>query len=248
MLTSSLEDVVVRLEAIIDWAQYHQSRLGYFAALYRKMTIRVQEAVAAGRFDDNDRMIQIGVIFANRYIEAFDAYRLEHMPTQVWRLAFEAAQTWRPLVVQHLLLGMNAHINLDLGIAVARSVTPDVLPHVRDDFDKINDILANLIDQVQAELTEIWPLHGLLDWIGGRHDEVIINFSLTKARAQAWRIATRLAPLTEAEQDREIVALDQLTTALGRFIRHPGMITSAFLSVIRLGERGTTSEIIEILK
>jgi len=58
-------------------------------------------------------------------------------------------------VPQHLLLGMNAHINLDLGVAAARVCPADQLPNLKNDFDRINLILSDLIGAVQEELAEI---------------------------------------------------------------------------------------------
>jgi hypothetical protein len=248
MLVRTIDDVVPRLEEIIAWAQQTKSRLGYFAALYRKMTLQVRAGITAGSFDDSERMAHIGVVFANRYFLAVDHYRNGHRPTNAWLLSFAAAQRWWPIVLQHLLLGMNAHINLDLGIAIARSVPHTSLAQVQGDYNKINEILATLIDQVQAELTEIWPFYECLDWVTGRHDEVIINFSLRKARDQAWRVAERLASLPEAEQEREIVALDAAVEIIGHFVLHPGILTRALLTVVRVGERGAIPDIIDILK
>jgi hypothetical protein len=33
--------------------------------------------------------------------------------------AFEATRRWRPVMLQHLLLGNNAHINIDLGVTAS---------------------------------------------------------------------------------------------------------------------------------
>jgi len=40
-------------------------------------------------------------------------------PTESWVKAFDATEFWWLIVLQHLLMDMNAHINLDLGIAAA---------------------------------------------------------------------------------------------------------------------------------
>jgi hypothetical protein len=248
MQAHTIDDVVTRLGTIIDWAHSTQSPLGYFAALYRKMTREVQTGIAAGRFDDNARMEHIGVVFANRYFAAFDRYQSGDRPTRAWHVAFEATKRWEPIVVQHLLLGMNAHINLDLGIAVARSVPPETLAAVQDDFNRINDILAHLIDQVQTELAAIWTFYGFLDRLTGRLDEGFINFSLTKAREQAWRVAQRLASLPEAEQEPQITALDTAAAHLATLVLRPGLLTRSLLVGMRLGERGSVADKIDILK
>ena len=60
------------------------------------------------------------MVFANRYLAAYDAHRTGRTATRACAHSFVVAQQWWPIVLQHLLLGMNAHINLDLGIAAAR--------------------------------------------------------------------------------------------------------------------------------
>jgi hypothetical protein len=193
-------------------------------------------------------MAHIGVTFANRYFTAFDQYQNGKRPTQAWLFSFEAAQRWWPTVVQHLLFGMNAHIHLDLGIAVARSVPPESLEQVRDDFTRINNILADLIDQVQTELAATWTFYRVLDRLTHRHDEIIMNFSLAKARDQAWHVAQRLVALSEVEQEREILALDATAVHIARFVLHPGLPANFILKVMRVGERGTIADIIDILR
>ncbi len=52
-------------------------------------------------------------------------------------------------------MGMNAYINLDLGIAAAETVPSEELPDLKGDFDKINHVLASLVGDVQNELAQI---------------------------------------------------------------------------------------------
>ena len=101
--------------------------MGYFPALYRKVTVEVKRGIEERVFDDGPRMERLDVVFAKRYLDAFDAYMEGGAPTRAWVLAFETTGQWWPIVLQHLLLGMNAHINLDLGIAAAR-VSPGSQP------------------------------------------------------------------------------------------------------------------------
>ena len=248
MTAQNIDDVIAKLDGIVDWSRQHESRLGYFAALYRKMSVEVKRGIETSQFDDGERMHHIGAVFANRYLAAFDQFQQGRRPTRSWVLAFEATQRWRPTVLQHLVLGMNAHINLDLGIAMARSVRGDALPDAQSDFNKINDLLAHLIDQVQDELTEIWPLTRLLDRLGGRKDEFVINFSLERARDHAWQVAQRLAPLEHDAQELEIPALDAKVERIGRLVLYPGWILSTAFTFVRLGERASISDIIDILK
>jgi len=243
----TIDQIIEQITKIVDEAKADGSRSGYFAALYRKVTIEVQKGIKDGSFDDGERMERLDIIFAQRYLDAFEEYRSGGTLTQSWLFAFEATEQWWPIVLQHLLLGMNAHINLDLGIAAARTAPHEQLPDLQDDFNKINTILASLVGEVEDELAQIWIMLGLLDRFLGNIDEAIINFSMKKARDHAWSVAERLAPLNEAEQAREIERLDSEMLKLARLVRYPGIVGGMVTKIIRLGERGTVPRIIEIL-
>src|SRR6202008_4811607 len=94
-------------------------RAGYFAALYYKVTSRVRDGIHNGEFEDGARMEKLDVLFASRYLDAYTKWRNGQQPSLSWQTAFESTKRSSVLVLQHLLLGMNAHINLDLGIAAA---------------------------------------------------------------------------------------------------------------------------------
>lgn len=245
--TATIDNVIQRLDDIIDWSRSHKSRLGYFAALYRNVTLKVKEGIADGYFGDGQRMERLDVIFAGRYLDAFEKYRSNQPTTRSWRLTFETSRHWWPIVLQHLLLGMNAHINLDLGVAAARTSPGDAIHDLEADFNKINEILAALVDGVQKELARVWPLLGLLDRIAGRTDEALINFSMEKARDQAWQVALNLAPLDRANRMAGIEKIDKEVALFGRLVRHPGLTIGSVNKIIRLGERGTIPQIINIL-
>lgn len=63
---ATIDQVIARLDTAIDRARRENSRLGFFACLYRQVTVRVSEGIAAGRFQDGPRMERLDVIFANR--------------------------------------------------------------------------------------------------------------------------------------------------------------------------------------
>lgn len=248
MLAATIAEVIESLEGVIDRAHRENSRLGYFPALYRKVTIEVRRGIEEGFFDDGQRMERLDVEFANRYLAALDAHRRGDTPTRSWRIAFAAADDWWPIVLQHLLLGMNAHINLDLGIAAAR-VSPGSRIHgLEADFKRINVILARLVADVQRELAEIWPALTLLDRIAGRSDDAVVNFSMERARDFAWATALQLASLSEGDQATRIERLDGHVAAIGRRVRHPGLLVGTVLRIVRLGERGGIGRTIDILR
>jgi hypothetical protein len=246
MIADTIDQVIDHLAGIIDWSRQEWSRLGYFAALYRKVTITVKQGIASGFFENGPRMERLDVIFANRYLEALEQYRNGKRPSLSWLAAFDAARDWRPIILQQLLLGMNAHINFDLGVAAAEVSPGDELPSLKTDFDRINQILSSLIDQVEDEINEVSPWLAVLDHIGGRTDEMIVNFSIDAARDHAWAVAQKLAPLPPDQWGPVLTKLDRDVEELGRIIKHPGLLSVGLL-IIRLRESNNIPKVIDVL-
>ena len=146
MATSArtIEEVLDALDHIIRTCEQEGSRQAYFALLYKIMTEAVRDAILAGQFEDGPRMEKLDVLFANRYLQAWSQYWQGQAPTKSWQLAFDTCKNNAPIVLQHLILGINAHINLDLGIAAALTAPGDEIIGLQNDFEKINDIIATL--------------------------------------------------------------------------------------------------------
>ena len=168
MQAQTIEGVIRDLEQIIANAEKEESRLGYFAALYLAVTKSVKREVDKGPgksvFQDVKRMERLDVIFANRYLDAFSKFKKGEMTTRSWEVALKGASYFSPIVLQHLFVGMNAHIMLDLGIAAVEVVREFDQPieALEDDFNEINKILAALVQRVETEISIVWPP---LKWI-----------------------------------------------------------------------------------
>ncbi|MDH3326496.1 MAG: DUF5995 family protein [Gammaproteobacteria bacterium] len=246
--SDSINGVIRSLDKIILWSKHNQKKTGYFAALYRKVTIKVKEGIDSGEFEDGERMERLDVIFANRYLEAFEQYCASQKTTKCWSLAFELGDKWEPIALQHLMIGMNAHINLDLGIAAAQTVTPENLSDLKNDFEKINSLLAALVDELQSELAEIWPFFKLIDKFAGNTDEALANFGMKIARGKAWQLALDYAKENPDKQHNLIEAADCKVYLLGNLLAKPGLRLRLILLLIRFGEPKRVSKIIEILE
>jgi hypothetical protein len=244
----TIDDVIARLDRVIEHCSRTHSKLGYFAVLYRDVTVEVRRAIAAGRFEDGPRMERLDVIFANRYLDAIDCHWRKDKLTQSWSTAFKAAHTHPPIILQHLLLGMSAHINLDLAIAAAQTAPGDLLPGLKRDFYEITVLLDEMIDDVQERIDQVSPWFRIIDRIGGRTDEKICAFAIWAARDVAWRAAERLAVMTPEEFEQEVARHDQIVANLGQGIRSPGGLLGAGLKLIRLRERHPVDKVIETLK
>ncbi len=75
-------------------------------------------------------MEKLDVLFANRYLEALEIYNSKESPSGSWEVAFRATKKSSFLLLHHLLLGINAHINLDLGISAVEVVESGDLKNI----------------------------------------------------------------------------------------------------------------------
>ena len=243
----TIDDVITTLASYIQENETLGSPMGYFPALYLKVTEQVKKGIGEGFFAKGHRMERLDVIFASRYIDAYDAYQKQEAVTQSWERAFLMAQDYWPIVLQHLLIGMNAHINLDLGIAAATVMEGEPIEDLHGDFNKINQILSQLVGEVQEELAEIWPT---LHWIlrkTGHIDDKLVDFSMEIARDGAWRFAKELAATPQEQWPQKIAERDQKVAKYAKVISDPGWLVNLALKMIRLGERGTVAQKIAIL-
>ncbi|MET9409196.1 DUF5995 family protein [Streptomyces sp. NPDC002935] len=236
MAAENIDDVVDRLARIVREAGRAGDRVGYFAALYRQVTVEVRTAIHGGRFDDGARMDRFDTFFGNRYFDAYDAWRRDHSGPRCWREAFRLLDDADTVIVQHLILGVNAHINLDLAIAAARTSPGEAIQALRRDFLLINDILARVVLVVQDSIGALSPLMSLLDQVGGRTDERILDFSVRRSREEAWHNAVLLAGQNEEEREATIERLDIRAAVLARLVTRPGGVVRPALQLIRRTE------------
>ncbi len=232
MRAANIDEVVVLLDGIVVEERQKGSPLAYFPALYRAVTLRVRDGIAAGRFADGARMNRLDTGFANRYFAAFEAHRSGSPLSDAWRVAFASASRPDTIVLQHLLLGINAHINLDLPIAAVEAVAGTSIDSIAGDFQAINEILSSLLDPAQRVIDRFSPLLNVLDKVGGRSDEAIVNFSIKTAREEAWHEATRLSSEIDTQRARSIISLDRRVTLLGELIRAPGGLLGVAIDLI----------------
>jgi hypothetical protein len=248
MAPKTIDDVLTELDQIILRARTEKSRLGYFATLYRNVTIKVKQGIASGFFEDSDRMEKLDVTFAGRYLTAIERYRAQKNTSQCWIAAFETANRWSPIILQQLLIGMNAHINFDLGIA-AQAVAPGgELASLETDFNRINDILASMVLKVRSDIEEVSPWIKLLDRYASQTEDRLIEFSLSKARTSAWLVANTINSTPTDKLGRELEILEEGVTKLAGLIATPrGFLLRLGLHVIRLRESNDVPHVIDVL-
>lgn len=237
MQSKNIGEVISQLEDIVARARAEGDPLGFFAQLYLGVTRGVRDGVLSGRFEDGPLMERLDVIFANRYLAAHRLFYEGKPATQSWQTAFLAAGQNKLLIIQHLLMGMNAHINLDLGIAAAEAAGADGLPSLEKDFFEINNLLFENIEQVQDRLGQLSPLLFLLDLVGKKSDEHFAAFSLKQARHHAWQVAKRISQCkNETEKQAQISEIDRYVAVLNKLITEPGPFVGGLARLVKLFE------------
>lgn len=235
------------MRAVVADARENDDANGYFAAMYLGVTTTIERGLADGTFATPDSLSELTTAFARRYLDALQLHRCGRLPTESWQVAFRATTTWRPSVLQHLLLGMNAHINLDLGIACATVAPGATIVELEPDFRQINTVLASLVQTVQDRLDRVSPLYRFVDDVAEDADRAVANFSIGRAREEAWKFATALASMDRSTAAKRIVDQDLAVSRLGLRVLRPGRIAATGLLAVRLTEKWHPSEIIEIL-
>ena len=237
---TSIDQVIDAIQGIVDWSIANESRFGYFAALYKRITIAIRNGIRDHLFDDGPRMERFDVIFASRYFTALNAYfHPAQFPflSECWRVAFDGAQRPAPIIVQHMLAGVNAHIDLDLGIAAEEVAPGRLLPTLHHDFNTVNAVLSSQVATVVEEINSLSPVLADIYRVLMNHELDLIADGLVVVRDSAWNFASLLAS-QPGFVDPAIIKLHDLKVAgLGKLILDPpGLLLSHLIEVIAAAE------------
>ena len=245
---TTIIEVLAQLDSIIQWSIHKKSRIGYFTILYKQMTEAIKKGIETGAFNNPKRMELLDVIFANRYINAWNAYQSKQLCTNAWCTAFDAANNNNLIVLQHIILGINTHINLDLGIAAAEAAPGDSIHDLKNDFEKINEIIAELSGKMQEALCRIWYPLRIINKISRNREEAVINFSIQTARKASWANAVALASAAGQGRSNYINLIDSGVVLIGKKIINPGLFTSFLLKPVRVMEDKDVGKILQLLQ
>jgi len=243
----TIDEVVAALDVIVDNCEQQQLRAGYFAALYKRMTVAVKEGIVNGMFENGVRMEKLDTCFAERYTSAWQCYGQKQPCSASWQFAFDGCSSTGNTVIQNLLLGINTHINLDLAIAAATIAPGDAIHALEPDFNSINDVISSLVDDVQECLAQVWFPMRMLAKIANNHQEAVLNFSIDAARKTAWANAVLLAYKNEEEQKAHIHLMDDMVKQVAQRIQSPGGWAGTILKVIRATEYDDIARTIRLI-
>jgi len=207
----SLETVADRLHAIErEKRGYGDPSRGKFArrpdgvACFNYLYLRVTEKVLSSRadFESPAFVERLAVVFAEFYLQAYDAANANEWVSKAWEPLFERKDDRSVKPLQFALAGMNAHINNDLPWALLQTWDEFGLEPREDsaewrDFKLVDAILASAQGEVRSTLES-----GLIRWLDrvlGRFDDLVASFKVAKARQEAWDRGARWSRRFDAE-------------------------------------------------
>ncbi|QRM90894.1 hypothetical protein FG167_17130 [Lacinutrix sp. WUR7] len=245
---TTIPEVLNQLDIIIEQSIANNDRIGLFAFIYRRTTAEILKEIQLKNFEDNARLEKLDVAFANLYLDAYNNYINNKPIRKCWEFAFHT-KSESLTILQHILLGMNAHINLDLSISTSATMAGEDLVDIENDFNTINDILFSIVNEMQDRLSKVSRLMFLLDILGKNTDEKIIDFSMRKARQQAWNSTNLLWSIGNNANTEAIDKIDVLVLKLSEIIKSPKSKMLQFaLKVIAKFEEKDVDIIISKLK
>jgi len=170
-------------------------RRAIFASVYTLTTLRMAESIDSGSYLNTAWMKSYQTEFANHYRSALRAFVLGNRSQvpNAWLKAFDSAAAGQTLIIQDVLLGMNAHINFDLPFAIeAVKISPSTNSRYAD-HNRVNDVLAAVGDEIIAALGSLYGSnYAALDSALGPLDELLLATGMSEARQNAWSNAVLL--------------------------------------------------------
>jgi len=194
------------------------------------MTTSMMVALERGEFYDTVWVKKLLHHFADYYFESLTCYDCGDLTPKVWDYAHKSTLNTNLSELQFLILGVNAHINYDLVLALHDLLKPEwhALSETQqklryEDHIHVNLVIAKTIDRVQDEILE--PLNPALDWIDrlfGRMDEYLISRLITNWREEVWENSQKLLQI-ETPEAREVFRVE-----LEKEVLHRSDIISLF--------------------
>lgn len=199
---TSTADVRSWLTALEQQLLSARDRRGVFVTAYLTITKAVEAQCDAGGFHDPIWVRQYLIAFGALYRDALhhdvlarrsrDSTDITRVP-KAWRVAFDAAEARHGWVIQHLMLGVNAHINHDLALALLMAGIDENRASRYADHTAVNQVLERATLALKTEVALKWaPVLERLNHAAGTLDDDVTEFSIAKARDHAWAMAVAI--------------------------------------------------------
>ncbi len=225
-----------------------RDRRGVFVTAYLTITKAVEAQCDAGGFLDPGWVRTYLIAFGTLYRDALQRDALARTAggtasgvrvPKSWRVSFDAARAGRGWVIQHLMLGVNAHINHDLALALLMAGIERDRAARYADHTAVNLVLERATRTLKTEVATKWaPVLEQLDHAAGTLDDEVTGFSIAKARDHAWAMAVAIDATNGTPGEALLRAtLDDQAAVLARLILAPPVESPVFARSKRLLER-----------
>jgi hypothetical protein len=193
------------------------NRVGAFNSLYYTITDRVAASLRGPEVLDPVFLERLDVEFAKRYFTALRLWGDDDDGTpDAWEVLFRRGPDRRVSRLTAAMLGVNAHINFDLALALIATWKQVGPPGdgIHADYLLINKIFYQEIPRLRRCYSTPWQLD--LDAICGNLDDWSQRLLVLATRAMAWDQAVRIWPLRDDPDDFEHaqVVMDRATALL----------------------------------
>jgi len=216
------EPLIQKMIHLADEWETQEDQRTIFLRCYSMMTNNMMTAVSQGRFQDNEWVNHLLHHFADYYFNALACFECGEEVPLVWQVVHSKSKSSLH-VLQHLLLGINAHINYDLVLSIYDMLYKewDELSNLEkasryQDHQLVNKIIGETIDKVQDEVIEKYDPR--MDWVDrflGRLDEIMLSALITRWRTEVWEKVQALLICPE-EKTRQAIVKDLERAVLDR--------------------------------
>jgi hypothetical protein len=189
--------VITRMEGVAA-PLTEEDGVARFNELYLAVTRAVLAETRADNYEDPAFISRLDVVFGDLYFDAIDAEGAGGKIPKAWEPLFEKRASPGIAALQFAIAGMNAHINHDLAVAlVATCDERDVA--LSTDTAQYRDYIAvnKTLERVEGEIKERYTtgILGDIERAMGTLDDVLANWSVARARDNAWMTAQTIHAL-----------------------------------------------------
>jgi Family of unknown function (DUF5995) len=207
----------------------------FFLATYLRTTQAVRAELSAGGFEDWAWVERWDVAFAQFYLDALEADLAHGTVPGPWAAAFASAgMSGREVPpLQHVLLGMNAHINYDLPQALLAVISDSefddapLMARRAADHRHIDQVLGTLVDRRDGLPDAPGSRPTVADRLLAPANRLATKRFLTEARAKVWANTRVLASARRkgpAAYSERLAELERLSAARVADLTRPGNV------------------------
>lgn len=230
----NINEALTALETVAERLRQDGDARAAFPDIYSIITRKVAEQVQRkdGIFKEPQWISRLAGRFCERYLETL-RWSLEQRPQDcdAWSAAYACSPLARSIPLQHVILGLSAHINFDLAFGIYETIRefgheacPEMLARYKHDHDQVNALLLASVPEAFERLSRRYScvVSSLLYAHAFKPSRWLTMQVLSHWRAQVWENVTALlATGSVAKQDMLIAGMERRSGIYGRLFKLP---------------------------